>query len=446
MSKKSLAILIFVLVPLIPSLVYCNSLLDAAVEQQWQEVLTLVKAGHSIKQVDNQGHTLLMIGAMQNDPVVFKKLIELGSDVNQKDNTGHTALDYAVKNKRYQQVFYLIKAGALLENQDDYKQNYITMALQGNDTNTALVLLGLGARPHEQDEDKISQLLIKAIDRSLPVIALNMMKVKLNFNVRDKSSQTALMAAAKKGYLKLVEQLLKVGAAVDEKDLSNRTALNYAIQATLLKKHDDADDVFKLKDPLSDLFKDDVKQKIPVNHKAVIKALRHAGAKADRKIINQLLEHEDQNQGIWHYYIRSQLYYWEITLFYLGTILTMVLLFRQFDIWIDIIAVFLSVSIACIATLGLAGNHIPELQYILSTTNLGKLLFGFLRTLVISAFALSLIYLLWQLLETSTDKYECQMVENELSCENCGKTITLETRKKGFCPYCKKRFDDPMQL
>lgn len=413
-----------------------SDLFELADQLQWQKIIVAIKNGAPINQQDSQGRTVLMKVASLNQPSVLQELVKMSANVNIKDFNGQTALTYAVQSGQYEQVYHLIYAGANSATKAPRDQNLVNQALQWNDSNTALTLIALNVAPLPENKDKLSLLLIEAIERQLTQAANNLVMMDLDFNRQDKSSRTALMVAADKGYLHLVEKLIQAGSSVSESDASGKTALGFAIQASVRKKNQPIN--LNLQDPLSMLFND-----APlVNFKAVIKTLRLAGAKADDKIISTLLEQEGKRQGFWTYYIRSQLYYWEIILFYLGVVLTMILLFRQFDVWVDIIAVCFAALITGIATIGLAGNHLPEAQYLLTTTKIGNILFAGLRALVITAFALSLLYLIYQLLETTTENHECVILEDDMSCYHCGKAITLDNRNKGFCPYCKKRFND----
>ncbi len=403
-----------------------------AINNQWEKVLRHLEHGGDIHQTDSQGRTLLMFCAQYNYPTVLKKLIAMGINVQQKDHEGLEALDYAVKKGQYEQAYYLIKAGKGLQYRPRRGGDLMHFALAWNDIDTALTLIASGAVPLQSDYPKLDKLLIEAVERPLTQAVSVLLVYNINVNVRNKSFMTPLMVAAQKGSLIMTEGLIAAGAQVEAADREGRTALRFALAGRNQKSE------LRLRDPLQELFN----EKDNADYHGVSRTLRRAGAKVDQPMIDHLLEQEEKDGSFWKYYIRSQLFYWEIILYYLGVVLTFVLLYRQFNLWVDRGVITVAVVVGLITTVGLLGNHFPEMQFFLTESKVGNVLFAMLRAIVITAFALSIIYLLWQLLDTSTDHYECVVVEDHSCCPHCGRPVTFDNRHKGFCPFCKQRFNN----
>ncbi len=403
-----------------------------AAQNRWDEVLNLLDRGGDVRQIDAQGRTLLMYCAQYNYPNVLRKLIALGSEVNRKDKNGRDALVYAVKKGQYEQAYYLIKAGAQLQHRPRHGGDLLGFALAWNDHDTALTLIACGAIPNRNDYPRLPKLLIEAAERPLTQAAIALLAYTIDVNRHDENFKTPLMHAAQKGSLVLTQGLIAAGAKVDEVDHKGRTALSFALAGRGQKTE------LRLRDPLQELFNEQDK----ADYKGVIGALRSAGARVSQQMMEDMLEQDEKEGSFWKFYIRSQLFYWEIILYYLGVILTLILLYRQFNEVVDKVVIAVAVVVGLITTVGLLGNQFPALQFILTTSKIGNVLFAVLRATVITAFAFSIIYLLWQLLETSTDHYKGVVVEDNTCCPHCGRPITFDNRHKGFCPFCKQRFND----
>lgn len=89
---------------------------------------TLLDAGVSINQPDNNGNTALMIAAQNGHSNLIKLLLENGADVLQRNNDGNDALMSAVRNGHFHCAKLLIDSGANVLNTTKYGHNNLHYA------------------------------------------------------------------------------------------------------------------------------------------------------------------------------------------------------------------------------------------------------------------------------------------------------------------------------
>ncbi len=108
-------ILLFVLVVLgLPFLLTAilphSELVDAAAEQNWQQVKRLVSQGADVNGTDERDHTALMYAAMDGRTDVIQLLLVHGANVNATANDGAPVIAFAGERPHVQAI--LRKAGA----------------------------------------------------------------------------------------------------------------------------------------------------------------------------------------------------------------------------------------------------------------------------------------------------------------------------------------------
>ncbi|AIF81164.1 hypothetical protein I862_03005 [endosymbiont of Acanthamoeba sp. UWC8] len=152
---------------------------------------TLITHSANLDLQNEDKWTALML-ALENDHFSIAKIyIEEGADVNISDEKNYTALIYAMQNNANNSLVELIIAKA----DDETKLNALMYAI-------------------ENDLENIAQLLIAKI-------------VNINEQINN---TTPLIEAVRFGRLKIINQLIIAGAALNEQDAFGKTALIYAYE------------------------------------------------------------------------------------------------------------------------------------------------------------------------------------------------------------------------
>ncbi|MEM7709058.1 MAG: ankyrin repeat domain-containing protein [Pseudomonadota bacterium] len=188
-------------------------------------VRLLVDRGVDVNQRQQFGVTPLMLAAARWQPRMIKLLLSLGADVRQRDETQSTVLMAAVQNALHstdvengsKTIEALLAAGAEVNATNDEGQ-------------TALMLL-LGVRAREDDS-----LQIKAIT---PLTRL-LIGREAALDSQDLTGWSALHAAAARGLLGPVQELLAAGANKRLRDINGLSACDLAMDAS----HDQLVDLF----------------------------------------------------------------------------------------------------------------------------------------------------------------------------------------------------------
>jgi hypothetical protein len=144
------------------------------------------------------GYTVLHAAAQRGDTAQIGQLAAAGAALNALDDRGHTPLHVATLAKQREAIRALARAGAHLNALDNDRLDVVTMAAANGDEETLRLLLSLGASAKQ---------------------------------VTGPDEGTALMAAARKGSVGAVRQLIAAGAPLDHVNNLHWTA---AIQAVIL--------------------------------------------------------------------------------------------------------------------------------------------------------------------------------------------------------------------
>ena len=170
-----------------------------------------------------------------------------------------TPLCYAIRGGVPAIVELLISRGATIE---PYSERFLDYAVSGNRIEITTLLLENGADPNKaprilDDGSEMSELLksygappkdINAQgDMGWPMLVyvcrgdngehpeeiLRLLELGADIDVRNYKGKTALHCAAKAGFLRVIELLIKKGATIDAPDNSGETALFEAIRSTI---------------------------------------------------------------------------------------------------------------------------------------------------------------------------------------------------------------------
>lgn len=250
-------------------------LMSAASKKSAAVIRMLLDAGAraSINAKDNEGRTALMFGAQSGHVETIKLLLEAGADIHAKDNLGRTALlqTYGhryVGSSTLGAAKTLIAAGANVNDVNAQKQTILMLAVQRHYVDEVKMLLEAGARAsvnardnqgktalmyltsdlhQDASQDLIRTLVAAGADvnvvddagetplmllasqefSDMAIEALLKEGARASINAKDKQGRTALMLAARLGYMERIKKLLDAGASLNAKDNKGQTALTY---------------------------------------------------------------------------------------------------------------------------------------------------------------------------------------------------------------------------
>ncbi|MCT7546124.1 ankyrin repeat domain-containing protein [Aliarcobacter cryaerophilus] len=201
----------------------------------WEIAKLLIEAGADVNlgiETDLKYTPLLLITSQKEPSLdIFNMLIKAGADINAIDKDSWTPLHYAVKNNHIEIVNLLIEAGA-----------DVNIASDTGDKLTPLLLLSSQTEPNME----ILKMLIIAgasVDYSSKIV-LELKDQIIDSMKKNKSSKTDLILFKKlvknnlltgqmvdscnTGDLKIVKELIKAGADINEKDKNSWTPLHWA--------------------------------------------------------------------------------------------------------------------------------------------------------------------------------------------------------------------------
>ncbi|XP_014278504.1 putative ankyrin repeat protein RF_0381 [Halyomorpha halys] len=154
----------------------------------------LIKRGLDVNVTDVNGNTPLQVAAFHGNYDIIRTLVKYGADVRLRTTT--TALLAATVSGNVKAVNFLLMHGADIEEMANNGKTPLISAVSEGHEDVVEALLNRGASLHATDDGR---------------------------------GNTALHIAAKKGYLKIAEILLKHGHKIDIKNSDGKTPLDEAI-------------------------------------------------------------------------------------------------------------------------------------------------------------------------------------------------------------------------
>jgi TonB family protein len=204
----------------------------------------LLRAGGDPNSVNQNGETVLIHGAASGNAAVLRHLLKAGASVNARSKDGNTALIEAAVTGNPELVAILLRAGARVN-------------LRGANRTTALIAgstgeLNGGVRdifltPYAEIPDEVidrAKVVRLLIDAGADINAVNdegenalftvndetvreLIKTKININIRNKDGETPLIATVAS---EVAELLVSAGAELNLTDPQGRTALMHGAE------------------------------------------------------------------------------------------------------------------------------------------------------------------------------------------------------------------------
>jgi ankyrin repeat protein len=183
--------------------------------------------GLSINTRNNSMHqTVLTLATKRNDTKLMEMFLYMGANINQKDKDGNTALMIAAQNNYQEAMYTLLCYGADTTLQNN--QKYIALVpssikTQANEWSKILISICKGTKLITGNEMFDSG----TINEQLRFILTECEGTNINAQEID-TKRTALMIAAYKNNLPVVQLLIEHGADITLRDTCGLTALDYA--------------------------------------------------------------------------------------------------------------------------------------------------------------------------------------------------------------------------
>ncbi|XP_018903045.2 LOW QUALITY PROTEIN: uncharacterized protein [Bemisia tabaci] len=300
-------------------------LLDRAVEMNSERmvgsILKTILRRHGFKTKYNQA---LLISAANGNLSITEMLMRSGADINYCNFQGYTALHRAAEHNRKDIIHFLLKNGAAVNSpsgSENHKTYYLSrtpsplsIAARKGLLEIVKTLIEFGANINalsanesspifeacKKGRFKVAQLLLqhgatpdsKFVDETpLSICAqkgyLSVLQVLIKFNatvdIADSRGRTPLYRASEQGYVRIVKKLLETGAAINVRTECGETPLSIAAKnghlktVKILLKFGAAIDIIDTKGN-SPLFKASSN-----GHIKVVRLLLKHGAKTDTK-------------------------------------------------------------------------------------------------------------------------------------------------------------------
>ncbi|KAK9708538.1 Ankyrin repeats (3 copies) [Popillia japonica] len=201
------------------------------------DIIAALKENSNINVCDAKGVTPLHLARF-----IWRytqKLIQKGANINSRDLYGDTPLHKAVSGKRFNNVQELLKTPHVdvnIKNNADETPLYLNiLSFRNNElynecNNIAMLLLNNGCDVNLANGAYSETALHRAVEHCDVSIAHALIKKGADVNVRDVTEMTPLHRATLFGCDEMVYMLLYYGADCEDKNLNGRTALELAIR------------------------------------------------------------------------------------------------------------------------------------------------------------------------------------------------------------------------
>jgi ankyrin repeat protein len=210
--------------------------LHFAVERGHEKVVKLLlEHGAKVDAQDKGGKTVLHSAGERGHEKVVMLLLEHGATVDNQDKDGKTVLHSAGESGHEKVVILLLERGANVDAQDKDGRSVLHSAVERGHEKVVKLLLERGANVDAEDKDGKS-VLHSAVVTGCSVIIEQVLRHCPDVN--NKSNRSALNVAVRgyrQWYGKIVENLLQYGYTVNPEDVNNCELLHAAVEKGYLK-------------------------------------------------------------------------------------------------------------------------------------------------------------------------------------------------------------------
>ncbi|KEF53021.1 uncharacterized protein A1O9_10929 [Exophiala aquamarina CBS 119918] len=208
-----------------PSDILPRGLLDKAAEDGQEDVVhMLVESGTDDRHWNLQRSTALWLAAENGYRSIMQILIKAGADVEAKNESGRTLLQEALENQDKVMVEFLVRNGANIDAANDRGETLLESTVKRNDRDMVKLLANQGVNVRE------NMALHWAVEnRKIEMVRL-LLQLGARINRKDNSGKTALHLSVEYGLEDIICLLAEKEANLDAYDSCRRTALWYAVR------------------------------------------------------------------------------------------------------------------------------------------------------------------------------------------------------------------------
>jgi ankyrin repeat protein len=211
---------------------------------------SLIQAGLSIDDKNNEGATLLMLATSSFNEPLMGLVLSKGGDINDRDKNGNTLFHYL--HAGYMQIQYNIFSNVVMEvvmamgfwgsrefteEEMDTIRQVVSQNMQEYDKKLASIFKKLqeaGAKVDVKNKDGVTPLMLAAKSSQDPQWIQYLLDCGLDVNASDKDGKTVLIYAISNPNPEPIVSVLIAGYAdIEAKDNEGKTALDYAREQKL---------------------------------------------------------------------------------------------------------------------------------------------------------------------------------------------------------------------
>jgi ankyrin repeat protein len=189
----------------------------------------LLAAGVDPDGYDNAGNAPLHIAVMRDDLQLIEILLDAGAEIDRpRTGAGDTPLLEAVQHHRNDAALLLLERGAD-PTYAAWRGPALRSAIQQNAHPKVVdALIEHGAIENARDSGHIVRLFQETARAGKSAMLRKLVAAGVPPDLANENGYTALMAAARKGYLEAASTLIELGANVNAREKSGKTALSEA--------------------------------------------------------------------------------------------------------------------------------------------------------------------------------------------------------------------------
>jgi len=216
-----------------------SSLLSSAKEGRLEVVQQLLDAGISANAKDEQSRSAVALAAINGHSAVIRILLSAGANLNQPDREGNSAVVHAIHSAQMDCASTLITGGANVDVRDNGGLSAVMLAVQAGQYSILEALINAGADVSVKNHESGQTALMMAADRgSMDMVELLLKNAitSEDRDAQDRKGTTALLYAVRKGHTEIVRLLCSKKADVNLADKEGVTPLKAAAGNTQMIK------------------------------------------------------------------------------------------------------------------------------------------------------------------------------------------------------------------
>ena len=197
----------------------------------WQEISLLIDQQKEVDVRSNGGKTALMVAAKAGKSDLIHKLIARGADPHAQNNNQGTPIMFACISGDLPSIKTLLNQAVDINQKGSNGWGALMVAAAKGHVQAVKLLLAEGADANTHDVYFWTPLHRASYENRDAVVRELLNVSGLNIDAKDDQGATALHHAASKGNLRIVSQLLDMGADPMIADANGRTVQTYASQS-----------------------------------------------------------------------------------------------------------------------------------------------------------------------------------------------------------------------